>query len=111
MRVRTRYAPSPTGSPHVGNPRTAIHYWLLAKRHGGTFIARLEDTDRDPARYKPESIPELEECLRFLGIVPDQWWVTGGPSGPYRQSERLERYREVANQLIESGHAYRCYCT
>src|SRR3989442_1823884 len=94
--VRTRYAPSPTGSPHVGNLRTAIYDWLLARQTGGVFIARLEDTDRDPARYKPESVGEIEESLRFLGIVPDEWWVTGGP---YVQSDRLERYREIAKKL------------
>ena len=111
MPVRVRYAPSPTGSPHVGNLRTAIYDWLLARKEGGTFIARLEDTDRDPARYKPEYIQDIERSLRYLEIEPHEWWVTGGPSAPYVQSERLERYREVADQLIERGHAYRCFCT
>src|SRR5687767_1478077 len=111
MPVRVRYAPSPTGSPHVGNLRTAIYDWLLARKEGGQFLARLEDTDRDPARYKPEYIQDIEQSLRYLGIEPDEWWVTGGPSSPYVQSERLDRYREVANQLIENGHAYRCFCT
>src|SRR2546422_11590718 len=87
--TRTRYAPSPTGSPHVGNLRTAIYDWLLARHTGGTFIARLEDTDRDPARYKPETVGQIEESLRFLGIVPDEWWVSDGPNAPYKQSERL----------------------
>src|SRR5438552_339831 len=111
MPVRVRYAPSPTGSPHVGNLRTAIYDWLLARKEGGTFLARLEDTDRDPTRYKPEYIQDIEQSLRFLGIEPDEWWVTGGPSAPYVQSERLDRYREVANELIEKGSAYRCFCT
>lgn len=111
MSVRVRYAPSPTGSPHVGNLRTAIYDWLFARKMGGVFIARLEDTDRDPARYRPESIRDIEESLRFLGIVPDEWWVSGGPNAPYVQSERLERYRQAAEELIARGHAYRCYCT
>ena len=111
MSVRVRYAPSPTGSPHVGNLRTALFDWLFARRHGGAFIARLEDTDRDPARYRPECIADIEESLRFLGIVPDEWWVSGGPHAPYRQSERLDRYRAVADELTAVGAAYRCYCT
>jgi len=111
MSVRVRYAPSPTGSPHVGNLRTAIFDWLFARNRGGVFLARLEDTDRDPTRYQPESIREIEESLRVLGIEPDEWWVTGGPNAPYVQSERLERYRQVAEELIAGGHAYRCYCT
>src|ERR1051325_4117399 len=111
MTVKTRYAPSPTGSPHVGNRRTAIYDWLLARHYGGTFIARLEDTDRDPARYKPEAIGDIEEALRFLGIVPDEWWVSGGPNAPYKQSERLSRYQEIANRLIAEDAAYGCYCT
>ncbi|HXG23763.1 MAG TPA: glutamate--tRNA ligase [Chthonomonadales bacterium] len=111
MSVRVRFAPSPTGSPHVGNIRTAIYNWLFARKTGGQFIARLEDTDRDPERYRPESIREIEESLRFLGIEPDEWWVTGGPAGPYVQSERLELYRKAADELIAAGKAYRCYCT
>jgi glutamyl-tRNA synthetase len=106
-----RYAPSPTGSPHVGNIRTAIFNWLLAHKRGGQFITRLEDTDRDPARYKPEYIHDIEESLRYLGTIPDEWWVSGGPVGPYVQSERLELYRDAANELIEKGAAYRCFCT
>jgi glutamyl-tRNA synthetase len=106
-----RYAPSPTGSPHVGNIRTAIFNWLLAHKLGGQFITRLEDTDRDPARYKPEYIADIEESLRFLDTIPDEWWVSGGPVGPYVQSERLELYRAAADELIEKGAAYRCFCT
>ena len=111
MSVRTRFAPSPTGAPHVGNLRTAIYAWLLARKEGGQFLARLEDTDRSADRYMPESIYELEECMRFLGILPDEWWVAGGPVGPYVQSRRLPIYHEYAEQMIASGHAYRCYCT
>jgi glutamyl-tRNA synthetase len=111
MPVRVRYAPSPTGSPHVGNLRTAIYNWLLVRKEGGQFIARLEDTDRTPGRYVPEGIYDIEEGLRYLGIVPDEWWVTGGPVGPYIQSRRLPLYQEHAERLIASGHAYRCYCS
>jgi glutamyl-tRNA synthetase len=95
----------------VGNLRTAIFCWLAARHYGGQFIARLEDTDRDPARYRPEYIAEIEESLRWLGITPDEWWVTGGPFGPYVQSQRLDLYREAAQTLIASGKAYRCFCT
>ncbi len=111
MSVRVRYAPSPTGSPHVGNLRTAIYDWLLARKEGGQFLARLEDTDRSPERYVPEGIYDIESSLRFLGILPDEWWVTGGPVGPYVQSERLPLYQEQAERLLASGQAYRCYCT
>ncbi len=111
MPVRVRYAPSPTGSPHVGNLRTAIYNWLFVKKMGGQFIARLEDTDRTPGRYMPEGIWDIEESLRYLGTIPDEWWVSGGSSGPYIQSERLPLYKEYADKLIASGHAYRCYCS
>ncbi len=111
MSVRVRYAPSPTGSPHVGNLRTAIYDWLFARKEGGKFITRLEDTDRDPARYKPEYIQDIENSLHYLGITPDEWWVSGGPCAPYVQSERLELYQHAAEELIEKGLAYRCYCT
>lgn len=111
MSVRLRFAPSPTGSPHVGNLRTAIYSWLLARKEGGQFIARLEDTDRTPGRYVPEGIYDIEASLRFLGIVPDEWWVYGGPHAPYVQSERLPLYTVAAERLIESGAAYRCYCS
>jgi glutamyl-tRNA synthetase len=111
MSVRVRYAPSPTGSPHVGNVRTAIFNWLFARRHDGVFIARLEDTDRDPERYKPDSIGDIEHSLRHLGIEPDEWWVSGGPAAPYVQSERLDLYKQAAEELIAKGHAYKCYCT
>ncbi len=111
MPVRVRYAPSPTGSPHVGNLRTAIYNWLLVRKEGGQFLVRLEDTDRTPGRYVPEGIWDIEKSLRYLGITPDEWWVTGGPVGPYIQSQRLPIYKQYAEQLIESGKAYRCYCS
>ncbi len=111
MSVRVRYAPSPTGSPHVGNLRTAIYNWLLARKEGGQFVVRLEDTDRSPNRYVPEGIYAIEASLRYLGILPDEWWISGGPNAPYIQSERTALYQDVAERLIVGGHAYRCYCT
>ncbi len=99
--VRVRFAPSPTGSPHIGNIRTALFTWLFARRHGGVFILRIEDTDR--ARYVEGSVQEIMDSLRWLGLDWDE--------GPYFQSERLPLYREVAERLVASGHAYRCYCT
>ncbi|MCS7309553.1 MAG: glutamate--tRNA ligase [Armatimonadetes bacterium] len=99
--VRVRFAPSPTGSPHIGNIRTALFTWLFARKHGGVFILRIEDTDR--ARYVEGSVQEIMDSLRWLGLDWDE--------GPYFQSQRLPLYREVAEQLVATGHAYRCYCT
>ena len=107
--VRTRIAPSPTGLPHVGTIRNALYSWLLARRHGGQFIFRLEDTDRE--RYDAASEQALYDSFRWLGLDYDEGPDIGGPYGPYVQSQRLEHYRAVAEQLIASGHAYRCYCT
>ncbi len=111
MSVRVRYAPSPTGSPHVGNVRTALYNWLFARKMGGKFLVRLEDTDRSPERYVPEGIFDIENSLRFLGAMPDAWWITGGPEAPYVQSERLPSYQEAAERLVAEGKAYKCYCT
>jgi glutamyl-tRNA synthetase len=111
MSVRVRFAPSPTGSPHVGNLRTAIFNSLFAQKMGGQFIGRLEDTDRTPERYKPEAIAEIENSLRLLDILPDEWWVSGGPVAPYVQSERLPIYQKYADELVEMGKAYYCYTT
>lgn len=111
MAVRVRYAPSPTGSPHVGNLRTAVFDWLAARKYGGQFIARLEDTDRDPSRYRPEYIHDIEHSLNWLGITPDEWWVSGGEHGPYVQSERLSLYRQAADTLLAQGAAYKCFCS
>lgn len=107
--VRVRYAPSPTGRPHLGNIRTALFDWLLARRRGGQFIFRLEDTDRD--RYDPESEQALYHALRWLGLDYDEGPDIGGPHGPYVQSQRLEHYASIAERLIASGSAYRCYCS
>ncbi len=107
--VRVRYAPSPTGSPHVGNIRTALFNYLMARRHGGQFIVRIEDTDK--AREVPGAVEEILESLRWLGLTWDEGPDVGGPYGPYFQSQRLDLYHKRVEELIASGHAYRCYCT
>lgn len=107
--VRTRYAPSPTGFPHIGNYRTALFEWLTARHTGGQFVLRVEDTDRK--RLVEGSIEAIMEGLRWLGLEWDEGPDKGGPYGPYLQSERLDTYKESADWLIEHGHAYRCYCT
>ena len=107
--IRVRFAPSPTGSPHIGNIRTAIYDWLLAKHTGGTFILRIEDTDR--ARYVPGSLEEILESLRWLGLMWNEGPEVGGSYGPYLQSERLDIYAKYARQLLDEGKAYRCFCT
>ena len=107
--VRVRFAPSPTGEPHVGNIRTAIFNWLFARHHSGSFIIRVEDTDQ--ARKVEGATEELLDSLRWLGLDWDEGPDVGGSSGPYYQSQRLEMYREAADQLLEDGHAYRCYCS
>lgn len=108
-KVRVRFAPSPTGSPHIGNIRTAVYDWLLRQRCGGSFIVRIEDTDRN--RYVPTSLDELLESLRWLGLQWDEGPEVGGAFGPYFQSERLEIYDRYVKQLIEQGDAYYCFCT
>ncbi|CAI8015748.1 Glutamate--tRNA ligase [Geodia barretti] len=98
---RVRFAPSPTGEPHVGNIRTAIFDWLLAKRHGGEFIVRIEDTDR--ARAVDGAVEVIIEALKWLGLRLKY--------APYKQSERLALYSEHAERLVEAGFAYKCYCS
>lgn len=107
--VRVRYAPSPTGYPHVGNIRTALFNWLFARHHGGKFIVRIEDTDQ--ARYVPGAVEAILDGLCWLGMDWDEGPERDGVYGPYFQSQRLEKYRAAAEKLIESGHAYRCYCS
>lgn len=107
--VRVRFAPSPTGRTHLGSGRTALYNYLLARQTGGQFILRIEDTDRK--RYNPESEQELIESLRWLGIEWDEGPDVGGPHSPYHQSQRKGTYLHYADQLIESGHAYYCFCT
>lgn len=107
--VRVRYAPSPTGAPHIGNLRTALFNWLWAQHNGGQFLLRVEDTDQ--AREVENGLELIMESLRFLGMNWDEGPDIGGAFGPYRQSERLEVYAKYADELIEKGAAYYCYCT
>jgi glutamyl-tRNA synthetase len=109
MKVRTRVAPSPTGDPHVGTAYVALINYCYAKQHGGEFLLRIEDTDR--ARSTPASERVILEALRWLGLAWDEGPDVGGAHGPYRQSERLEIYARYANELLENGHAFRCFCT
>ena len=109
MSVRLRIAPSPTGLLHVGNARSAVFNWLYARHHGGTFIVRVDDTDT--ARSEEKYVAQMMEAMRWLGLEWDEGIGVGGPHGTYRQSDRFDRYREVANRLIEEGTAYRCFCT
>jgi glutamyl-tRNA synthetase len=109
MTVRTRYAPSPTGDPHLGNIRTALFDWLLARRFGGEFILRIEDTDQ--ARYVEGGVENLMAALRWLGLDWDEGPDVGGGFGPYVQSQRLAIYQEHAERLVDSDRAYRCYCS
>jgi glutamyl-tRNA synthetase len=106
---RVRFAPSPTGYLHVGGARTALFNWLYAKRHGGTFVLRIEDTDVQ--RSSTDMVTGILDGLRWLGLHWDEGPEIGGPHGPYFQSERRERYREAAARLVADGHAYYCYCT
>lgn len=107
--VRVRFAPSPTGAPHIGNLRTALFDWLWARHTGGVFILRVEDTDQ--TREVENGLALIMESLRFLGLNWDEGPDVGGPYGPYRQSERLPIYHEHAQRLLASGHAYYCYCS
>ena len=107
--VRLRFAPSPTGSLHVGNCRSAILNWIYAKKTGGKFILRIEDTDVE--RSTTESEREILDELKWLGLAWDEGPGIGGDFGPYRQSERREKYRHEAMKLVNQGKAYRCFCT
>ena len=107
--VRVRFAPSPTGYLHIGGVRTALYSWLWARQNGGSFILRIEDTDRE--RSTQESIDIVLESMRWLGLDWDEGPEVGGSHGPYVQSERLDIYARFAERLIETGHAYRCYAT
>jgi glutamyl-tRNA synthetase len=109
MKVRTRVAPSPTGDPHVGTAYVALVNYAFAKRHGGEFILRIEDTDQ--VRSTPESEKAILDSLHWFGIAWSEGPDLGGPHGPYRQSERSEIYRRYARDLLESGHAFKCFCT
>src|SRR5436190_6558379 len=106
---RVRFAPSPTGYLHVGGARTALFNWLFARRHGGVFVLRIEDTDVE--RSSAEMVEGILDAMRWLGLAWDEGPHIGGPHGPYFQSERLGRYRDVAQRLVASESAYYCYCT
>ena len=99
--IRTRFAPSPTGFLHVGGARTALFCWAYAKKHGGKFILRVEDTDLE--RSTRESVQAILEGMQWLGLECDE--------GPFYQMQRLPRYKAVAHQLLDAGHAYYCYCS
>ena len=109
-RVRVRFAPSPTGPLHIGGVRTALYNYLLAQKHGGDFILRIEDTDQ--TRFVPGAEEYIIEALKWLGITPDEGVGFGdGPHAPYRQSERKPLYKQYVNQLIDAGHAYYAFDT
>ncbi|HET7674678.1 MAG TPA: glutamate--tRNA ligase [Gammaproteobacteria bacterium] len=101
MPTRTRFAPSPTGYLHIGGARTALFCWLYARRHGGQFILRIEDTDRE--RSTPEAVQAILDGMQWLRLTPDE--------GPFYQTERFDRYKAVVKHLFDAGHAYHCYCT
>jgi glutamyl-tRNA synthetase len=109
MSVRVRIAPSPTGDPHVGTAYIALFNYVFAKKHGGKFILRIEDTDR--ARSTPDSEAAITRALRWVGLGWDEGPDVGGPCGPYRQSERSDIYKTEVAKLLGSGAAYRCFCT
>ena len=107
--VRTRFAPSPTGFLHVGTARTALYSYLFARRHGGRFVLRIEDTDA--GRNVADSAAGIVDGLRWLGLDWDEGYLVGGPHEPYVQTERLDRYHAAVNALVAHGDAYLCYCT
>ncbi|MGH8510533.1 MAG: glutamate--tRNA ligase family protein, partial [Gammaproteobacteria bacterium] len=100
MQVRTRFAPSPTGYLHIGGARTALFSWLYARRHGGVFILRIEDTDLE--RSTQAAVDAILEGMAWLGLDHDE--------GPYFQTRRFDRYREIIDRLLREGQAYHCYC-
>ena len=101
QRVRTRFAPSPTGFLHIGGVRTALYAWAYARHHGGDFILRIEDTDLE--RSTPEAVAAILEGMAWLGLTPDE--------GPFYQMQRMDRYREVVARMLADGTAYHCYTT
>ena len=101
MEVKTRFAPSPTGYLHIGGVRTALFSWLYARHHQGKFVLRIEDTDRE--RSTQESVDAILRGMEWLGLDHDE--------GPFYQTQRFDRYKEVIEKLLDEGKAYRCYCT
>src|SRR4026207_470489 len=108
-RVRVRFAPSPTGGLHIGGMRTVLYNYLFAKKNGGDFILRIEDTDQN--RYVQSAEEYIFNCLKWAELEPNESALHGGSYGPYRQSERKELYRKYAEQLINDGHAYYAFDT
>src|SRR6476660_3289264 len=109
MDVRVRFAPSPTGALHIGGVRTALYNYLLARKHKGTMILRIEDTDQ--GRFVPGAEEYIQQSLAWAGIQIDEGVGPGGPHAPYRQSERKEIYKKYAQQLLADGHAYYAFDT
>src|ERR1041385_1164528 len=108
-RVRTRFAPSPTGPLHIGGVRTALYAYLFAKHHGGDFLLRIEDTDQN--RFVPGAEQYIIDSLNWCGIKTDEGISVGGTHSPYRQSERKEIYKKHAEELVSKGHAYYAFDT
>src|SRR4051794_29537563 len=107
--VRTRFAPSPTGYLHIGGVRTALFNWLFARKHGGQFILRIDDTDEQ--RNVKAALQPILDGFRWLGLAWDEGADLGGPCGPYYQSQKLNRYQGAVRELVEKGHAYWDYAT
>src|SRR5882757_1046570 len=101
MTIRTRFAPSPTGMLHIGGVRTALFCWLYARHNGGQFVLRIEDTDLE--RSTPEAVQAILDGMEWLRLTPDE--------GPFYQTRRMDRYKEVLAQFLQAGKAYRCYCS
>src|SRR6201988_478386 len=108
-KVRVRFAPSPTGPLHMGGVRTALYNYLFAKKHGGDFILRIEDTDQ--TRFVEGAEDYILNCLEWCGLMPDESPALGGDYGPYRQSERKPLYQQYAHQLVKNGYAYYAFDT
>jgi len=108
-KVRVRFAPSPTGPLHMGGVRTALFNYLFAKKHGGDFLLRIEDTDQN--RFVPGAEEYIIESLIWCGLIPNEGVGFGGDMGPYRQSERKAMYKKYADLLIQNGHAYYSFDT
>src|SRR3954453_10799436 len=109
QKPRVRIAPSPTGDPHIGTAYMGLFNYVYAKKHGGKFILRIEDTDQ--TRYRKMSEAMIMDALKWVGLQWDEGPDVGGPHGPYKQSERLGLYKEAAGTLISKGLAYRCNCS
>src|SRR4051812_4439319 len=107
--VRVRFAPSPTGYLHVGSARTALFNWLLARRRGGMFVLRIEDTDAE--RSNDAMVAGILDGMRWLGLDWQEGPIVGGDYGPYVQSERRERHQAMVAELVRRGRAYYCYCS